>query len=134
MKRFSVVSFILISATTIFAAMLLPLRKDVIADVAAAIKSGNASSVAAYFNSSLDLTVPGNDGTYSKSQAELILKDFFSSNPPKSFSISHQGSSNDGSQYGIGSYVTASSSYRAYFLMKKSGSSFLIQKLEFEED
>lgn len=106
---------------------------DVIADIGTAIKSGTASNVSKYFNSTLDLSTPDNEGTYSKTQAELILKDFFTKNPPSTFSINHQGSSTDGSLYAIGTYATSSLSFRTYFLLKKVDSGFLIQKLEFEE-
>jgi len=132
MKKISAIIILLAITTTISASFLLHQPNDIIADIGNAIKTGNATTVSKYFNSTLDLMVPGNDGTYSKSQAELILKDFFSKNPPKSFTISHQGSSNDGSLYAIGNYVTDSGSFRTYFLLKKMNAGYLIQKLEFE--
>ena len=134
MKKISIVIILLVITTTISASFLLYRPIDIIADVGNAIKTGNATTVSKYFNSTLDLIVPGNDGTYSKSQAELILKDFFLKNPLKSFTISHQGSSNDGSLYAIGNYITGSGSFRTYFLLKKINAGYLIQKLEFEKE
>lgn len=107
---------------------------DIISDIAAAIKSGNAANVSKYFNTTIDLTVPAGEGTYSKTQAEQILKDFFTKNPPKSFTINHQGASNDGSLFAIGTYISGSTSYRSYFLLKKIASGYCIHQLEFEED
>jgi hypothetical protein len=133
MKRISVILILLAITTTISASLFLNSPNDIIADIGTAIKSGTASNVSKYFNSTLDLTTPDNEGTYSKTQAELILKDFFTKNPPTSFSINHQGSSTDGSLYAIGTYAASSSSFRTYFLLKKVDSGFLIQKLEFEE-
>ena len=52
-----------------------------------AIITGNASSLAKNFNNSIDLLIPGNEGTYSKAQAEIIIGNFFKANPPKSFAV-----------------------------------------------
>ena len=76
-------------------------------DIASAIRSANAPALAKYFNSSIDLSLPGNEITCSKAQAEQIVRDFFAKNPPKSFKINHQGASKDGSQFFIGTYVSA---------------------------
>jgi len=134
MKKISAIIFLLALATTISASFIQHLSSDVIEDIGNAIKSGKATAVSKYFNSTLDLTIPGNEGTYSKPQAELILKEFFSKNPPKSFAVNHQGSSNDGSLYAIGNYVSGSVTFRTYFLLKKVNTGYLMQKLEFEED
>ena len=133
MKRISAITILLVLTTTISASLLFYNKnKDIIAEISTAIKSGVASNVSVYFNSTLDLTTPDSEGTYSKTQAEMILKDFFTKNPPASFTINHQGSSVDGSQYGIGTYVSGKDSYRTYFLLKKAAAGYLIQKLEFE--
>lgn len=101
--------------------------------VSSAIKGGNSKELAKYFYSSIDLTVPGNDGTFSKSQAELIVKDFFTKNPPKSFVINHQGTSGDGSQFSIGTYTSSTISFRTYFLIKKFSDTYYIQQIQFEQ-
>jgi len=132
MKRISAIIILLAITTTISASLLYYNAADVITDISTAIKSGVSTNVSKYFNSTLDLTTPDNEGTYSKTQAELILKDFFTKHPVASFKIDHQGSSVDGSQYAIGTYVSGSTSYRTYFLLKKSTAGSLIQKLEFE--
>jgi hypothetical protein len=132
MKRVSVIIILVVFTTSIFASFIINRSNDIIADIGTAIKSGSASNVSKYFNSTLDLTTPDNEGTYSKTQAELILKDFFTKNTPDSFTINHNGSSNDGSLYAIGTYVSKGNSYRTYFLLKKVDTAFLIQKLEFD--
>jgi len=102
--------------------------------VVSAIKTGNAKELASYFHSNIELTVLDNDGTYSKSQAEIIIKDFFTKNPPKDFSINHNGSSKDMSQFFIGSYKTTNQqTYRIYFLMKSLSDKMLIQQLQIQE-
>ncbi len=99
-----------------------------------AIRKGSSSELSSYFASTIDLTVPGKEGSFSKAQAEQIVKDFFAQNQPKSFTIKHNGSSNDGSQYSVGTYVTAKNTYRSYFLIKNVSGKFYLLQLQFELD
>ena len=133
MKKILTIFLLLAVTTTISASLILFDSNDIITDIGNSIKSGDASSVSKYFNSTLDMSTTDNEGTYSKTQAELILKDFFTKNPPTSFTINHQGSSNDGSLYAIGTYLSGASSFRTYFLLKKVNTGYFIQKLEFEK-
>lgn len=100
-------------------------------DVIAAMKSGNAGVVAKYFDNSVEISMPDKSNSYSKSQAELILKDFFVSNPVKSFEIIHKGE-NAGSQYCIGTLQTKNGSYRTTIFMKQKGDKQVLQELRFE--
>lgn len=103
-------------------------------NITKAIKIGNAKELALYFSQNIELTVIESDGTYSKSQAEIIIKDFFAKNPPLDFSINHKGSSKDSSEFYIGSYKTASQkTYRIYFLIKSVSNKMLIQQLQIQE-
>jgi hypothetical protein len=134
MKRFTTVIILMAITITLSASFIVLGTSDIITDIEKAIQSGNAANVSKYFNSTLDITVPKNEGTFSKTQAEMIVKDFFTKNPIKSFAVNHKGTSNDGSQYGIGTYIaTNSMSYRTYFLLKKVDKNFFIQKLEFDD-
>jgi hypothetical protein len=101
--------------------------------IAAAIRAGNAAEVSGHFNSMVDLTVPGYDDTYSKAQAGQILKEFFLQNPVKTFKITKQGSSPDGSQYAIGSLETTRKTYRIYFLIKTVGGQNLVQQFQVQD-
>ena len=114
-------SFLIFSSIT-FATL------DVVDDIAIAIRSGNAKELSKYFNTNIDLNIPGNEGVYSKAQAELILKDFFAKHPLKSFSILHQGSSKDGARYAIGNLVTEKGTFRTYFYMKKKSDRYYIHE------
>jgi hypothetical protein len=100
-------------------------------EVIAAMKTGNASAVAKYFDNSVEISMPDKSNSYSKSQAELVLKDFFASNPVKSFEIIHKGE-NAGSQYCIGTLQTKTGSYRTTIFMKQKGEIQVLQELRFE--
>ena len=107
--------------------------QDAVSDkVTEAISEGDASELSKLFNSTIDINIPENDGTYSKNQAEIIVKKFFKKNPVTKFSINHSGSSNDGSKYSIGTYLSNDKTYRVYFLLKKTLEKYFIQQLQFE--
>ena len=108
--------------------------KVIFDNIGKAFREGDASQLAVNFASSFDIILPGNEGTFSKQQAEMILKDFFSKNKPKGFVINHQGTSNDGSRYAIGTYKTVNQNYRAYILLKSFGNKLLISQLQLEKD
>lgn len=101
-------------------------------EVITAIKSGNAEQVAVYFDNNVEISMPDKSNSYSKSQAEIILKDFFSSNPVKGFEVIHKGQ-NAGSQYCIGSLLTKNGSYRTTIFMKQKGENQVLQELRFEK-
>ena len=107
---------------------------DIYDDISNAIQSGNSTVIAGYFNTTVDLTILAQEEVYSKTQAEIILKDFFSKNTPKTFSILHKGTSKEGSMYGIGSLLTnQGGSFRVYFYLKQIGGKSYIQELRFEK-
>ncbi len=108
---------------------------DIYDDITAALRSGNSAAIAAYFDRSVDLTILSQEDVYSKAQAEIILKDFFNKNAPKSFNIIHKGTSKDGSMFGIGSLATTSgASFRVTFYLKPLNGSDVIQELRIEKE
>ena len=102
-----------------------------IEDVVAGLKSGNASQIARYFDNTVEITLPAKSNSYSKSQAEVILKDFFSNNVVKSFKPLHKGD-NGGSQFCIGTLQTNTASYRTTIYMKQKGDKQVLQEIRFE--
>jgi len=104
---------------------------DIVENIALAIRSGNAKELSKNFNANIDLNIPGNEGVFSVSQAEMIIKEFFSKNPPKSFSVLHQGTSKDGARYFIGNLITDEKTFRTYFYMKKKSDRYYIHELSF---
>lgn len=100
-------------------------------EVASAIRHGNASELARYFDNRVDVTLPGRSDNYSKNQAELVIRDFFTQNAVSNFEIRHKGDNNDGSQYCIGSLQTRNGDFRAKLFLKLRGSRQVIQELEF---
>ena len=101
-------------------------------DVKTAIQNGDAKTLAKYFNSTIIITTPDKKGTYSKSQAEFIIKKFFSTYPPISFTINSEGNTGSNSSYYIGTYVSKSKSFRSYYMIKKVNNKEVIHIIKFE--
>jgi len=99
-----------------------------------AIQTGNSKELAKYFDKTVEITIFEKEETYSKAQAEMVLKDFFTKNKPASFKIIHNGTSGQGSQYGIGTLITDKGSFRTYIYLKQKGTSPFIEELRFESD
>jgi len=100
-------------------------------EVISAMKAGNATDIAKFFDNTVEINMPEKSNSYSRSQAELVLKDFFSSHAVKSFTVIHKGE-NSGSQFCIGTLVTKNGSYRTTIFMKQKGDKQLLQGITFE--
>ena len=103
-------------------------------EISLALKAGNAKELAVYFNKNIDLNIPENEGIFSKAQAELIMKEFFSNHTSIEFAILHKGSSKDGAKYTIGNLTTKEGTFRAYYYMKANEDSFLIHEFSLNKE
>ena len=104
-------------------------------DITLAIQQADASKLAENFHTTIDLLIPDSEGMYSNKQAEQILKQYFKRNPVEKFTLSHQGKSNDGSTYLIGTYrTTSAASFMVYALIKNSGAGERLHELRFETE
>lgn len=127
MKKRSIIVLTLAFASVAFTV-------DVIDDIAVAIRSGNPKNISKFFIDNIDLKIIDQEDVYSKQQAEMILKDFFSKHPVKSYTIAHKSQPKAGSQYVIGTLETAAGKFRTYFLIKTTGAQTLIQQLRIEKE
>jgi hypothetical protein len=122
-KIYSIVALtVLVSSFTILAS---------IDEVVNAMKSGNAAQVARFFDNNVEISMPDKSNSFSKTQAEIVIKDFFANNPVKGFEVIHKGE-NAGSQYCIGTLLTKNGSFRTTIFMKQKGDLQVLQELRFE--
>jgi hypothetical protein len=101
-------------------------------EILLSLKSGNAKVLSRYFNQNVDLVVLDDQNVYSKAQAQQIVGNFFSSNPPESFSVVHD-SGKEGAKYVIGTLKTINGSFRVYFLLKQNDGKEYIHQLRIEK-
>ena len=68
------IAFLLLSISCIAASA------DIYDELADAIRAGDAHHIAGYFDAKVNLALSNQEDVYSKAQAELLIKDFFSKN------------------------------------------------------
>ncbi len=101
--------------------------------IIAAIKAGNADQLAEYFDSNVDLKIIDKENIYSKAQAKVLVKDFFSNYSVTNIAINHEGGP-ETAHFVICNLSTAQGKFRVYFLLKNKDGKFLIQKFRVEKD
>jgi hypothetical protein len=94
--------------------------------VLASIRGGNAGEITKYMNTLVDFDIPGNRGTFSKSQGGRVLGDFLSKNPVSECTVISTGNSTDGGDYTVGDLKAGGKSYRLYFVLKEVDGKWLI--------
>lgn len=109
-------------------------QSDTVEVITKSIETANVKEISKYLNSTVILSILDDENVYSKTQSEMILKNFFSKYPPTQVRLRHTGSSLEGMQYAICTYKTSSSSFRLFFYMKQTGSSTLINELRVEPE
>ena len=95
--------------------------------------AGKADDIAAYFSASVQLTTPGKEGVYSKSQARMILSEFFSGHQPESAKLNQQGKSENGAHFMVINLHTESADYKATIFYRGSGAAMRIHELKIEK-
>jgi hypothetical protein len=102
-------------------------------NIAVAFKAGDASSIAKNFETNVEISIKAGATSYSKSQAEMVLKNFFATHKPKTFALVHQGTSPQGLKFYLGTLNTSSGNYRTYILAKEVKNTLVIQEIKFDE-
>jgi hypothetical protein len=110
------------------------LQSNLVSDVSGYFKSGNAKEIAKFFNTSVELSISDETDTYSKAQAEQILRDYFGKNVPVNSTVIHLINTNPNYQIGILSLLTKSVKRRVTVTFKKTSGEFLITELRIEAD
>lgn len=109
-------------------------QSDVISNVRTAMKTGSSKELTKYFNEMVELNINGAKSSYSKTQAEFVLRDFFKNNPPVDFQYVHQGASKEGIKYAIGKYTYNDGSFRVLVLIKQIKGNYLVDLIDFSKE
>ena len=99
--------------------------------VIGALRTGDAAELSGYFDDNIELTLPDKANSYSKAQAIVILKDFFSNNVIKNFEVKHKGN-NNGAQFCIGTLQTQSGNFRTTVFMKIKNNKEVVKDIRFQ--
>jgi hypothetical protein len=100
-------------------------------EVIDALRTGSSNDLSKYFDDNVELTLPDKSDSYSKAQAQLIVKDFFSNNGVKGFDLKHKGDS-PGGHFAIGTLQTNSGNFRTNVFMKMKNNREVIKEIRFQ--
>lgn len=107
-------------------------KQSNIDEVIGAIRSGNASELSKYFDDNVELTLPDKSDNYSKAQAQLIVKDFFTNNKVKGFDLKHKSGDTPGGHFCIGTLQTSAGNFRTNVFMKIKGGKEVVKEIRFQ--
>ena len=107
-------------------------QKSTIDAVIGALRSGNSSQLSGYFDDNVELTLPDKSDSYSKAQAQLIVKDFFNNNGVQGFDLKHKGGDTQGAHFCIGTLKTSAGNYRTNVFMKLKGGKEVVKEIRFQ--
>lgn len=109
-------------------------QNEVVEQVKETIKAGSAKELSKYMNQTVDVMIEEKMDTYSKAQAEFVLRDFFKAHPPSEFNIIHQGSSKGGQPFAIGLYKCNTETYRVFMKIKSVSDAQLVHEIRFSKE
>ncbi len=107
------------------------IQNSTIDEVIGALRSGNSTELSKYFDDNVELTLPEKSDSYSKAQAQLIVKDFFNNNNVKGFDLKHKGDS-PGGHFCIGTLQTSAGNFRTNVFMKGRNGKEVIKEIRFQ--
>jgi hypothetical protein len=99
--------------------------------VVSAIRSGNVNHLSPFFDVRVDISLPDKSDTYSRSQAEMVIGDFFSTKGVQNFKITQQGESG-GTFFCAGLLQTRSGIFRTTIFFKQKGEKHFLQEIRFQ--
>lgn len=97
-------------------------------DVTNGVRTGNVTAISPYFDNVVPITINNVQSTYSRTQAEMVLKDFFTRNMPKEFMVANSGTSNN-AKFVIGELMTMTGKFSVYILLKEKEHVYYLQEL-----
>ena len=98
-----------------------------------AFSSNNASEIVNLGKEKILMNVLGKEGAYSKSQAGLVLKDFFTKKPCNTFKFIFKSKESADGCFAIGNYESKNETYRVTIHFKKESGNFKIESLAIEK-
>lgn len=125
---------ILLSVVTLLSAGLLRAQdstRDVFSPISKYFGSGDYESLSVWFADNLELEVLGAVNNCTRSQAKLIMKDFFTKYTPKSFEIIHK-SGKYPMKYAVGVLNAGGEHFRIILYVKITAETSYIEQVKVE--
>jgi len=107
---------------------------DPVSKVAAIIRQANMHELSALMAENIDVAVPGDENTYSKTRAAAVLTNFFNQNRPVSVKILHKINSSAKYHFGVLLMNTGKGVYRIALTFKEVNGAFQLIELRIETE
>lgn len=130
-KKFFMKKYLTLVCTGAFLLLTAFMQAGGIDDVIGALRNGNATGIARYMDDTVEIKLPSKSDSYSRSQAQVILQDFFQNNAVKGFDTKFKGD-NGGSQYCIGTLQTRTGSYRTTLFMADRNGKQVVREIRIQ--
>jgi hypothetical protein len=109
-------------------------QDEVIAQLPMYFKMGDSRAMTRLMSDLVEININGVKGMYSKTQADLVLKDFFRKYNPTDYQNVHQGSSREGLYYSIGKYLYNGGAFQVYIVLKYYRGNYIIDSIDFNRE
>lgn len=123
----------IVALTLIVFNWVIPMQNIPYADLEQAVLKADATKVVSYGAEKILVSINNKESIYSKSQAAIVLKDFFAKKPAESFKISVKFQKQEAQSFASGEYLSKGSKYRISFQFKKMDEQFKIDKIVISE-
>lgn len=126
-KNFILVIFMLFTLPVAIA------QNKEISEAESFIRRGDSKNLSKHFGETIELNFDGKKQNYSRNQAEFVMKDFFSKNPPNpnGFESYHRGQPNTNLSFSIIKYDSKNGAFRVFMKVKNQQGKYLIDALDF---
>ncbi|WP_183573993.1 DUF4783 domain-containing protein [Mucilaginibacter sp. X5P1] len=109
-------------------------QSDKIDNIAGFIKQGNTPEIVKLCASTVEMTVMGQEDTYSKRQVEEALNSFFSKNKPQHIQLLHKVNSNQKFLFGVVILKSTGGTYRIAYTLNETEGAMKIIELRIEAE
>lgn len=123
-----ILSLILVTTYPVFA------QNKMIEEIVPIIKAGSSRDLAKFFDNTIELNMNTVQGDYSRSQAELVVRDFFKKFPPKDFQVVKEGETASNIRYYIAYYTCQEQTFRVLIKTKELKDKPVIFSIDFKKD
>ncbi len=120
--------------TSLFTLLFITLSMQAqIAQVSDALSKNDAEALSVYFANNVELEMDEKEGMYGKSQATIMVRDFFAKIKPATFTQKHKSEAAN-SKFIIGNLNSKGQTWRVTVYFRKEGSTDLIHSFKIEKE
>lgn len=110
-------------------------QSELLEDITVSFKSADHRLLAKHFSGKVEINLLDQSNVYSRPQAEMVMKDFFSKYEPTEFQILYKNNpSNEQVRFAIGQLDSYSARFRIFFILKNIDGVAYIQEMRFEQE